>query len=80
MAKNGDYFCWKLPKHSTYHVPTKLIPSSSYIKSMLANATTKKLQQNKPKLYKNLKIMKLLKNCTKETSILPAIQGFKKFT
>ena len=43
-------------------------------KVCMTDATTKKLQENKLKLHKNLKSMNLLENCTKETSILPAIQ------
>ena len=43
-------------------------------KVCLTNATNKKLQEIKLKLYKNLKSIKLLKNYTKETSILPAVQ------
>ena len=27
LQKNGDYFCWKPPKHSTYYVLTKHISS-----------------------------------------------------
>ena len=44
------------------------------LKVSSTNETTKKIQENKLKLHKNLKSMKLLKNCTKETSVLPAIQ------
>ena len=51
------------------------VPLADHIsKVCLTNATTKKLQENKVKLHKNLKSMKLLKNCTKETSVLSAIQ------
>ena len=50
------------------------------LRQCLANATTKKVQENKLKLYQNLKRIKLLKNSTKETSVLHAIQKsrFKK--
>ena len=38
-------------------------------KECLTNVTIKHLQENKLKVYENLKRIKLLKNFTKETSI-----------
>ena len=64
---------------------TMFLPNISIVdrilRQCLANATTKKVQENKLKLYQNLKKIELLKNSTKETSILHAIQKsrFKKF-
>ena len=56
------------PKHCPY------ISLADHISKVhLTNAKTKKLQENKVKLHKNLKSMKLSKNCTKETPVLPAI-------
>ena len=54
-------------------------------KVCLTNATKRKLQEIKLKLCENLKALwklesiKLVKNCTKETSILPAIQKSRKW-
>ena len=41
--------------------------------SLADRSDISKLEQNKLKLYKNLTSIKFLKNCRKETSILPAI-------
>ena len=72
--KNGGYFLWKLQNIAHIMSLPNVSLAHHISKVCLTNATTKKLQENKVKLHKNLKSMKLLKNCTKETSVLPETQ------